>query len=309
MRLPSVARPFFALLIAACGTAAEGGSDAGSNPGDGDAGQQSSGWTSPCGDLKSCSLACDTNATAATVCSALDSKGTVPAPRVHFPFDGFLATDPQTGPCTGAVGAANCAVVDGNVMPGGGVYDNGAFTGRTIRLGGPGGPGPEVPPGHVRADGTGATKLTVAAWIRPETNTGDRMIVSEGRDFPAHLGWMLTINSSGVPSFLVGGGSTDTLRAVSGGAACEDKWTHVAGTFGDGLLKLYVNGALVDDKALDLQAVSLGTEPLTIAKRFATTPYGIYYGDLDDVVVWDSVLSAADIQLAYERGFCRRALR
>lgn len=125
-----------------------------------------------------------------------------------------------------------------------------------------------------------AAQITIEAWIRPAVLTGPATLVSK---WSAAQGYRLDIDSG---LRMVIGNGTATAQAV-GPLPAVDAWTHVAGTYDGSVVRLYVDGALVDSASLSGPIAPSG-EQLRVGADFL--------GLLDEPAIYDRALSAAEVQ-------------
>ncbi|MAE66135.1 MAG: hypothetical protein CMJ18_17835 [Phycisphaeraceae bacterium] len=109
--------------------------------------------------------------------------------------------------------------------------------------------------------------------------------------------------------------STSTSKYVESATISSNTWYHVAFTFGSNGMKLYLNGAEVDSDSYTggLGTTSGGTgnyEPTSIGSNcwgsgnLVVTPLQNYYsGIIDEVVVFDYALSAAEVASLADPGW------
>ncbi len=137
-----------------------------------------------------------------------------------------------------------------------------------------------------------ATEMTIEAWVRPSTLTGWRSVLMKEAD--ADLAYALYANDNAPQPAayvrLAGMTASDSSRSTTGlpiGA-----WTHLAATFDGATLRFYVNGALVEARA-----VSGSVQATTGALRLAgNSVWGEYFGGvIDEVRVYSRALPAAEI--------------
>jgi hypothetical protein len=75
---------------------------------------------------------------------------------------------------------------------------------------------------------------------------------------------------------------------------------HLVGTQENGVFRLYVNGVLAGEYA-STQQLSLRDHPIRVG-RGVSSPFS-FYGLIDEVAVYDRVLSGADVLRHYDAGF------
>ncbi len=140
--------------------------------------------------------------------------------------------------------------------------------------------------------------ITIEAWIRPTSFSGFPTIV--GNDY-ANSYW-LGLSTSGKLRFYPNGGSfVESTNPVT-----LSRWTHVAATYDsdNGFALLYIDGELAGALAGFSGTTGSNAGDLRIgADREHGIPALFWRGDLDDVRIWRSARSLADIsQERYARG-------
>lgn len=143
--------------------------------------------------------------------------------------------------------------------------------------------------------------LTVSAWIRPTTSGGGgrgRIVDKDNND----AGWFLSMYSAGNIQFAVDQFGDANPSRISAGGVNLNRWQHVVATWDGSALgsniHLYVDGAPVDGAAVNGSGAAIVDDsavPLTVGNRAGDLSRG-FAGGLDDVQVYDRVLTAAEIQ-------------
>ncbi|MBF0451514.1 MAG: hypothetical protein HQK75_12485 [Candidatus Magnetomorum sp.] len=132
--------------------------------------------------------------------------------------------------------------------------------------------------------------ITIETWLKPTTLSGsaqDHPIVSK---LGTNSGWELRAYT--YPEFLV---AIDGIEYTVGSSAAitPNEWTHLAATYDDKDIKLYVNGVLrgtknmpgsISDNSAD---VSIGGSSLNTGNTFT--------GDIDDVRIWNTARTSEQI--------------
>jgi hypothetical protein len=99
----------------------------------------------------------------------------------------------------------------------------------------------------------------------------------------------------GAPLVPAGGGTFNGSTMQVGGLRAEavGRWTHLAVSYDGGAVRLYINGVQVSHRRAS-GPIRRTTDPLWIG---GNRPYGEYFdGVIDDVLVYDRALSAAEVR-------------
>ena len=147
------------------------------------------------------------------------------------------------------------------------------------------------------------SSFTVEAWIkRSSSGSGDRTVVGKyGRTNDENF-WWLGINGSNQPTFFVHFTGAADKQITSSSSIAADTWVHIVG-IKNGLsnIELYVNG-------VSKGSVSTGAglnddfnsyRPLNIGHWYNDK---LFYGTIDEVAVYNGVLSSGAISSQYSRG-------
>jgi hypothetical protein len=137
------------------------------------------------------------------------------------------------------------------------------------------------------------TAMTLSAWVRPTSVTGDYRTVILKERTPS-LAYSLYANDgpSRPPAAYVNTGSD---RSVIGTSNLPlNTWSHLAVTFGSGVLRLYVNGSLATTTTVS-GSIATSTGPFRIG---GNAVWGEYFAGLvDEVRVYNRALTQAEIQV------------
>jgi hypothetical protein len=139
--------------------------------------------------------------------------------------------------------------------------------------------------------------MTLAAWINPGDITNYRQIISKWGYNGAHS-YQIGLQPTGKIRADISRDGTgyDTLTS-STAPIVANTWQHVAATFNNGILKLYVNGVEVASKTSALTALKPGSTPLNIGRDPANIEY--FKGLIDEALIYNRALSATEIQRLY----------
>jgi hypothetical protein len=134
--------------------------------------------------------------------------------------------------------------------------------------------------------------VTVAAWVKPASLAVDRQIVSKGYDGVRTQWELKTTSAGGQVSFRhwapgeVGVQSTHSLAA--------GVWTHLAGTYDGTTWRIYWNGVL-DNQNPNTGIIETDGRVMIGAVDINGTAGQFWYGEIDDVRVYDRVLTDDEV--------------
>jgi hypothetical protein len=143
-------------------------------------------------------------------------------------------------------------------------------------------------------------EVSVTAWIYFEEGHGDARIVVKGNS--GKEAYKLEVDDDDV-SFAIRDANQGYKNYDVDGTVYEKEWLHLAGTYDRRHVKLYVNGALQSPKkTTDVNDAILGQAfgGFAVGNKADKTPDQQFEGIVDDVRLYDSALSAA--QVAYLAG-------
>jgi glucose/arabinose dehydrogenase len=135
------------------------------------------------------------------------------------------------------------------------------------------------------------TALTLEAWVSPSSLSGSwRTVILKER--PGGMAYALYANNDA--SRPVGQVYTTTEQSAPGTVQLPlNVWTHLAATFGGGVLKLYVNGAQVSSVSVSGAVIASNG----LLKIGGNAIWGEWFnGLIDEVRVYNRALTAAEIQ-------------
>jgi sulfur relay (sulfurtransferase) complex TusBCD TusD component (DsrE family) len=146
-----------------------------------------------------------------------------------------------------------------------------------------------------------AAPFTVEAWAKVSGGAGSIRTVVGSRSFNPPRGYMLGVASTGEWQFAVGtGASGSSALIVTGPTSHPNTWTHLAGTvetIGTDLrVTLYVNGTFASQRTFSMTTFAPNpTQTLRIGADTSTAPARFFPGSVDELAVYNSALSAAQI--------------
>ncbi|MGH9910643.1 MAG: LamG-like jellyroll fold domain-containing protein, partial [Nitrososphaerales archaeon] len=158
--------------------------------------------------------------------------------------------------------------------------------------------------------------LTISAWIKPDYSNGspEFTLISEENTFVLALN--NNIPTQKIAKFSVFDGII--WHTVESTSQIKEEWTHLAATFGDSAISIYINGNLeatlpiqsalsimVDGKsdALPVDSISSGSDIVIGAylNSRKNIPINQFSGLIDGVLVYDSLLLPSQITQIYNQ--------
>jgi hypothetical protein len=142
--------------------------------------------------------------------------------------------------------------------------------------------------------------LTISAWIYPTANASTnnlRTIISWGSAATGQGRFLGVNNTSNNLEFGTYGGNTTSSTALS-----LNTWYHVAATVTSGATKLYINGSLDTTGSNTLNSFTYGKTHVGELYYATTTAARHFAGNIDELALFNSVLSADEITQLYNNG-------
>ncbi|NCR44162.1 MAG: hypothetical protein GPJ09_07665 [Microcystis aeruginosa SX13-01] len=142
-----------------------------------------------------------------------------------------------------------------------------------------------------------SSNLTIEAWINPQKQiqvNGGIIVNREGE-------YEIAVWDDGTIRWAFANTNPGWNWINTGYVVSTDKWTHIAVSYENGLIKTYANGSLVYsyDGSGSLGDVVANQDDFRIGGRQATAQY--FKGQIDDVRVWNTARTQAEIQTYYNR--------
>ncbi len=140
--------------------------------------------------------------------------------------------------------------------------------------------------------------LTLEAWVKTSATT-ESYILTKSED-----GIYFAINGAGGGSgklsvYLVG--VTSSGWVYSNATVADGTWHHVAMTRSGASINLYIDGILDRSATVGAGSISTGTSPLLIGAR---SNYPFFSGSIDEVRIWNTVRTQAQLQGSRSAEFC-----
>lgn len=139
-----------------------------------------------------------------------------------------------------------------------------------------------------------AQDFSISVWVRPNSFTSGPFIVAKNINR-----WLIRFRSTGRIRSQIDDGVTGVISTDDGTGVALGRWSHVVVTFDrDGMMTRYVNGAQ-DGVADSISAVG----DVSNASSFIIGDPTVYLnGRIDDVRIYNRVLSSDDVSALYTAG-------
>jgi hypothetical protein len=144
------------------------------------------------------------------------------------------------------------------------------------------------------------TAFTFEGWIRPKKLAYSRIFSRyTGSGLPE--GTVILDTYGGSPStdngkglrFLVVDGATYSITIDN--VLSLNEWQHVAVSFDNGTVKMYVNGTLVKSDIMAISSIPSSTTDWVLGGDEGATGIALFHGHMSDVRVWETVKTAQEI--------------
>jgi hypothetical protein len=140
--------------------------------------------------------------------------------------------------------------------------------------------------------------LTLEAWIYPRATTYKRFISNfDGTNSPGEFGFdnaNATNNRRGLRFFVIGPTSTSHSVTIAN-VLTLNAWNHVAGTFDNGVMKIYVNGIAVATSTAPFTSIPSNPNEITIGEDPLIVVQEYFNGMMDDIRIWNTARTATEI--------------
>lgn len=133
--------------------------------------------------------------------------------------------------------------------------------------------------------------LTLAAWVRPAADSRGGIVGKGSYDGGYHWSYVLERNADGTIQLDVWNSSGDSFSITSTETVPTGSWSHVAGSWNGTHLNLYINGSLVESKAVALDSVLDTSRPAYIGTR-RNKDYGDkgFNGSIDEARIYSGAV-------------------
>lgn len=143
------------------------------------------------------------------------------------------------------------------------------------------------------------TTWTVAGWVRPTSLSATQCLVNNGTN--TQRNYYLGTNASAGARLYLTQGASNYLGFEGVQALSTNTWYHLAGTYNNATLALYVNGVL-DNSASISGAPDVGAGNLFVGSLDGTNE--LFPGKIDTFLIYNRGLSAGEVKQLYQQPFC-----
>lgn len=144
--------------------------------------------------------------------------------------------------------------------------------------------------------------ITVAAWINLDGLSVDKHIMSHG-NLTTSAGFAFYIESTdSTVRFRLSSDGSASVVAYSAATVSIGTWAHVAAVYNDTDIRIYVNGALSTNGSYNPLTYSSGVFNNNYVFGIGVCGSNYFTGYIDEAIVFNRALSAAEILELYETG-------
>lgn len=150
---------------------------------------------------------------------------------------------------------------------------------------------------------TDAPQFSVLLWVKGLPNQVDRRVFSEGSSATTdplfNIGTHNT-GADGTVDIFIRNSGTKINHYHSPRPAFDDQWHHIAWTDNNGVATLYIDGTVETNFTYSRGPTAINITSIGAILR--ATPGAYFSGSVDDVAVWERILTEAEIQQVMNSG-------
>lgn len=150
-----------------------------------------------------------------------------------------------------------------------------------------------------------STAMSVFSWIKPTALANGDGFISKHTTAGELREWSMLATgvSSGSAKVVIYigavGGATVTTETTDDLVISNGTWAHIGFTYNAGVVKIYIDGVLVDSTTSGTHVTSLNNEAVDIKVGVHEANY--HNGVIGDVRIYDTIKSAAEAKNIYEQ--------
>jgi hypothetical protein len=137
--------------------------------------------------------------------------------------------------------------------------------------------------------------VSAEAWVRPSRVTSPEGMIVVDKGFT----WNLFVDPEGHPAFQFPGDVPPEVRSPTPVVAGETY--HLVGTFQSGVMRLYVNGELVNEATVPISEIPSRDQPIHVGRGVGERRFE-FWGVLDEAALYDRALPEEAIRRHFEVG-------
>jgi len=153
------------------------------------------------------------------------------------------------------------------------------------------------------------SSLSVSGWIKatnPQTDLNVIVANHYRNDTAPYFQFVFRIDSNGKLQFRIGNSSRDIFSLISTTTIRDNSWHHFTGTYNGVNLKIYIDGALENTSSANGNLYATGNKTSIGSYIDVTSGSEVtnsnFLGNIDEVAVFNSELSASDVSAIYGTG-------
>jgi uncharacterized protein (DUF2164 family) len=138
-----------------------------------------------------------------------------------------------------------------------------------------------------------SNKITVEAWVRPNTNSGFGIIVGNYNTPPSNTGMQFLLRRDGANYTFWTDNGSGFNTVTSAATVTLGTWQHVAGTWDGSVMRIYVNGTPSGTLSVSGTSLVANTNQIWLGGRPAGTEY--FNGSIDETRIWNVARTQCEI--------------
>jgi len=139
--------------------------------------------------------------------------------------------------------------------------------------------------------------ITVSVWINRSNDASAQIIVAKDTNPHTEGDWFLQTGEN----IAFGIRIDNSFRSVISSLPTPDQWHHVVGSYDGSIVKMYINGTEVGNLSYS-GTIADNMDTIYIGRRGFVGAVDFYNGVIDEVGIWNRVLSEVEVAELYNNG-------
>ena len=140
--------------------------------------------------------------------------------------------------------------------------------------------------------------ITLSAWVKIASTTAEKKVIAKWSDSAGAFSYLLSVGGTGNNKVLMAVATPGQTTSVGTTSMSVGTWHHLVGTYDGTTMRVYLDG-VEDDTTAKTGNISSTTAPVRIGMGSGTPPEEPTDGAIDDVRIYDRVLSPDEIAMIF----------